>query len=428
MIEKALERAYGATGARGRTERRRRLWLDGFIVAATLAVAVGVLPVVYLILVFGQKAWPLDAIYHAYLNGLVNVLVAIWCLRLEGRLDLKLAAVASRAMTGHGLLAFIILMVRPFHSNQMMVVSLVMSVALGVIVMLVRHRLFRPKVAVLGVETKEALLANADRVRDPDTPLADYDLLLIPSMADLPPKWTPALSQAMIIGTPMRHIAEYVEAQTGRVSLEHFDPEHLPAAGLTTYRMRKRMLDIIIVLLTAPIAILILAVASLLILATMGRPIRFVQPRVGLGGRRFQMTKLRTMRVEPIENTARATESGQDARVTPLGRVLRRFRIDELPQLWHVLKGDMSIVGPRPEWTVLSESYTDALPVYAYRHLVRPGITGWAQVRGGYASDLEETRVKVEYDLFYVKNLSLGLDLQILARTVWILVSGSGAR
>ena len=88
----------------------------------------------------------------------------------------------------------------------------------------------------------------------------------------------------------------------------------------------------------------------------------------------------------------------------------------------------MSIKGPRPEWSVLSEQYIRELPVYAYRHLVRPGITGWAQVRGGYAGDLAETRIKVGYDLFYIKNLSFALDVQILVRTVWTLVSGSGAR
>lgn len=115
-------------------------------------------------------------------------------------------------------------------------------------------------------------------------------------------------------------------------------------------------------------------------------------------------------------------------RITRLGHFLRRYRIDELPQLWNVALGDMSIVGPRPEWHVLSTQYESEFQAFQYRHLVRPGITGWAQVRGGYASDLAETRVKVGYDLFYIKNFSFALDLQILVRTVWTLVSGSGAR
>jgi lipopolysaccharide/colanic/teichoic acid biosynthesis glycosyltransferase len=122
-----------------------------------------------------------------------------------------------------------------------------------------------------------------------------------------------------------------------------------------------------------------------------------------------------------------ATEVG-DSRVTPVGRVLRRFRIDELPQLWNVLTGDMSLVGPRPEQPHLTENYTRALPAFAYRTLVRPGITGWAQLRSGYAANLVETRAKLTYDLYYIKNMSLTLDLKIALRTFWILLSGIGAR
>jgi lipopolysaccharide/colanic/teichoic acid biosynthesis glycosyltransferase len=114
--------------------------------------------------------------------------------------------------------------------------------------------------------------------------------------------------------------------------------------------------------------------------------------------------------------------------VTPLGRILRRFRIDELPQLANVLRGEMSVIGPRPEWEPLAEAFERQEPKYAVRRLVRPGITGWAQVRAGPAADLAETRVKLAYDLFYLKNMSFALDLQILWRTGWTLLVGGGAR
>lgn len=139
------------------------------------------------------------------------------------------------------------------------------------------------------------------------------------------------------------------------------------------------------------------------------------------------MYKLRTMQPSASERTEIATQKG-DIRVTPLGRCLRRFRIDELPQLWNVLKGDMSLIGPRPEQPALTQRYCEDLPVFAYRSLVRPGITGWAQVRAGYAADLEETRIKLGYDLFYLKNFSFSLDLQILIRTVGALIFGGGVR
>ena len=139
------------------------------------------------------------------------------------------------------------------------------------------------------------------------------------------------------------------------------------------------------------------------------------------------MYKLRTMRAPRPEDGEIATNKN-DVRITYFGALLRRFRIDELPQLWNILIGDMSLIGPRPEQPGLTKQYIDAMPAFAYRHLVRPGITGWAQVRAGYAANLEETRVKLAYDLFYVKNFSLILDLQIILRTFWTIVSGSGVR
>jgi lipopolysaccharide/colanic/teichoic acid biosynthesis glycosyltransferase len=139
------------------------------------------------------------------------------------------------------------------------------------------------------------------------------------------------------------------------------------------------------------------------------------------------MLKLRTMRAAAPSDAVIAT-TRQDPRITPFGRWLRRFRIDELPQLWNVLVGDMSLIGPRPEQPALAERYARDVPAFAYRQLVRPGITGWAQVRAGYAADLEETKIKLAYDLFYLKNFTLGLDLRILIRTVWTLISGAGVR
>jgi lipopolysaccharide/colanic/teichoic acid biosynthesis glycosyltransferase len=178
-----------------------------------------------------------------------------------------------------------------------------------------------------------------------------------------------------------------------------------------------------------PFAIPILALGCLVVLVTMGAPVFFVQPRVGLGGKTFRMIKLRTMtsgKPRPGIEGRMAVAEGQ--RVTRAGALLRRLRIDELPQLWHVLVGEMSFVGPRPEWTLLAERYVAQLPAYAYRHFVRPGITGWAQVRSGYAGTLQETKLKVAYDLYYLKHFSLGLDLQILLRTVFVLLTTRGAR
>ena len=211
-----------------------------------------------------------------------------------------------------------------------------------------------------------------------------------------------------------------------RDAADLLDPDHLRAPGPAGYRRGKRLLDIGAVVILAPLAAPIVAVAGAVILLTMGWPVFFSQPRVGLGGREFLILKLRTMRKAGPAGE-RATAIG-DGRVTPFGRWLRRFHIDELPQLWNVLAGEMSLVGPRPEQPGLAAAYAQQAPGFAYRQLVRPGITGWAQVHAGYAGDLEEIRVRLVYDLHYLRNVSFGLDLEICVRTIWVVVSGRGAR
>ncbi|MDB5480544.1 MAG: exopolysaccharide biosynthesis polyprenyl glycosylphosphotransferase [Caulobacteraceae bacterium] len=200
----------------------------------------------------------------------------------------------------------------------------------------------------------------------------------------------------------------------------------LPSGRPTWRRSGKRLFDILVSLAVAPLALPVVIAAGAAILLTMGKPVFFRQVRVGLGGRPFMILKLRTMR--PGEAGGQTATVVGDARVTPLGRWLRRYHLDELPQLWNVLIGEMSLVGPRPEQPALAEAYAREAPAFAYRQLMRPGITGWAQVRAGYAADLAETRVKLVHDLFYLKKCSFALDVEICARTVWALLSGAGAR
>jgi len=196
--------------------------------------------------------------------------------------------------------------------------------------------------------------------------------------------------------------------------------------GLAWRRSGKRLFDIVVSLALAPVALVVVAAASAVVLLTMGRPVFFRQARVGLGGRQFMILKLRTM--EPSETGGQIATAIGDRRITPVGRWLRRSHIDELPQLWNVLAGEMSLVGPRPEQPALAEAYAREVPGFAQRALLRPGITGLAQVKAGYAADLAETRVKLRHDLYYVGNCSFSLDVEICARTVWALLSGVGTR
>jgi lipopolysaccharide/colanic/teichoic acid biosynthesis glycosyltransferase len=154
-------------------------------------------------------------------------------------------------------------------------------------------------------------------------------------------------------------------------------------------------------------------------------PVLFRQERVGKHGKRFWIVKFRTMREDAEANGAQFATI-QDPRITAVGAFLRATRLDELPQVWNVLKGDMSFVGPRPERPEFVDQLTERLPFYALRHLTRPGLTGWAQVRYKYASSLEENLVKLQYDLFYVKHRSLILDLAILLKTINTVVRRQG--
>jgi len=432
MIETALLRVYGDAPQKLAAEKDRRRRTDLLIVIGSLIVAFGILPFIYAALVVDTdlaSALTGRSLQHILLNCAANFIIMVWATRLQGRFDRKLASILTRLLLVHGVLAFWILVARQSYSNQVMLMAAGGSALLGPAVLLIYHRTLCTRVALLGPwhPLFEKLQRPCDHIADPNADLSGYDILLTANVGVMPAEWATALSKAMLTGKPVRMLAEFIEEDHGIVSLEHFDLEHLPQAGLTSYRTRKRLMDVALVILALPVALPLLAVGALLVLVTMGRPVLFVQPRVGLGGRVFQMYKLRTMQVSATKAKA-ATTGRDDIRITPIGRWLRRFRIDELPQLWNVLVGDMSVIGPRPEWTVLSENYLEQLPVYAYRHLVRPGITGWAQVKGGYAADLAETRAKVGYDLFYIKNLSFSLDVQILFRTIWTLLSGSGAR
>jgi len=431
MIEHALKRLYGESSPDVVELKRKRRQSDIVFVAGSLVVAL-ILPLAYAGLLIDttvREALSGDSFRHILLNAAANALVMIWSVRLAGRFDRKLAAILSRALIVHGGLAFWILVARQPYSNQVMLMAAGASLLLGPAVVALRHRGLQARAALLGPwhPQIEQVPIPCDWIRDPQANLAPYDVLLTSTVVDLPPEWATAVSKAMLMGKPVHLLAAFVEETQGVVSLEHFDFEHLPEAGLTSYRTRKRLMDVGLVLLALPVALPLLLLGAAVVLVTMGRPIMFVQSRVGLGGRVFRMFKLRTMQVS-ASAAGKATASPNDVRITPAGRWLRRFRIDELPQLWNVLIGDMSVIGPRPEWTVLSDDYVQKLPVYAYRHLVRPGITGWAQVKGGYAADLAETRTKVAYDLFYIKYLSFSLDIQILLRTIWTLLSGSGAR
>jgi sugar transferase (PEP-CTERM system associated) len=189
----------------------------------------------------------------------------------------------------------------------------------------------------------------------------------------------------------------------------------------------KRIFDLvassILLVLAAPVMVL----AAILIAVEDGAPIFYRQERVGLGGRLFKVTKFRSMRRDAERDGKPRWASANDDRVTRIGRFIRKVRIDELPQLFNVLKGDMSLVGPRPERPFFVDQLTRDIPFYAVRHCVKPGVTGWAQVRYQYGSSVDDAINKLQYDLYYVKNHTLFLDTVVLFETVRVVLTGDGA-
>jgi lipopolysaccharide/colanic/teichoic acid biosynthesis glycosyltransferase len=196
--------------------------------------------------------------------------------------------------------------------------------------------------------------------------------------------------------------------------------------GNPAYDIAKRFFDVLAVAATAPVWLPLGALVALAIKLDSAGPAVFSQWRTGQHGRPFKIYKFRTMAVQ-AEPTAKFAQAN-DKRITRLGRFLRKSRLDEIPQLLNVLLGHMSMIGPRPEQHTFVNDFAVSIPSYPYRHLVRPGITGWAQVMQGYAASQEETAIKLSYDLYYVKHYSLALDLLIVAKTVRTVLTGFGAR
>ncbi|CAI8388662.1 MAG: UDP-N-acetylgalactosamine-undecaprenyl-phosphate N-acetylgalactosaminephosphotransferase [SAR116 cluster bacterium MED-G04] len=220
----------------------------------------------------------------------------------------------------------------------------------------------------------------------------------------------------------------FMEAITGRMDLKHTDASTLmQLVPWRRYALLKRLGDIAM----ASIGIVVLSPVMLLLyglirLESPGNPI-FVQKRVGAGGGEFTMYKFRSM-VASAEGDGAKFASQNDNRITRLGAIMRKTRLDELPQLFNVLAGSMSMIGPRPEQKALVDDLAAAIPLYRFRHVIRPGITGWAQVMQGYADDVASTDVKLSYDLFYIKNLSLMMDFVIFFKTLKTIITGFGSR
>jgi sugar transferase (PEP-CTERM system associated) len=233
-------------------------------------------------------------------------------------------------------------------------------------------------------------------------------------------------------GVTFDHLASVYEEYTGKIAVENLRPSwFIFSEGFSKARAlmaSKRLLDVFCATAGLLIGAPVMAFVALAVRLSSAGPIFYHQQRVGRAGRLFMVHKFRTMRVNAEAETGPvwAAKAG-DPRVTPVGAFLRRSRLDEMPQLWNVLVGEMSFVGPRPERPEFVADLTRQVPYYEQRHSVRPGITGWAQVKYTYGASVEDALEKLQYDLFYIKNLSIPLDLYIIVQTIKTVVQRAGA-
>lgn len=268
---------------------------------------------------------------------------------------------------------------------------------------------------------------------DPSHDVSELNSVAIDLRSNISDEWERRLADYALQGLPVYHSKHLMESLTGRVELETLSENSFGTLSpVSAYMLAKHSMDWLLALAVGVLAAPMLVLIALIIrFDSPGNPI-FCQTRVGYRGKRFTVYKFRTMAVARPDSsgdsrTEAMTRDG-DARVTRVGAALRQSRLDELPQLLNVLKGEMSWIGPRPEAEVLSRWYEEEIPFYRYRHIVRPGITGWAQVNQGHVAEISEVMSKLHYDFYYIKNFSPWLDLLIVARTIRTILTGFGAR
>ena len=236
-----------------------------------------------------------------------------------------------------------------------------------------------------------------------------------------------ALLDAKRQGVVIEDAVHLYERLTGKLALEQLQPSHLifaPELGRRTlHTVLLRLLSVLLAVVGLMVCAPLFALIALLIKWDSAGPVFFVHERIGKGGRKFSLIKFRTMDTAVSSRSEWVRDNGD--RITPVGRWLRKYRLDELPQLFNVLMGHMNVIGPRPHPASNYHLFMRNIPFYAFRAMVRPGITGWAQVRYGYANDLQEEIEKMRYDMYYIKYHSFRLDTEIIMRTIAVVVLGS---
>jgi lipopolysaccharide/colanic/teichoic acid biosynthesis glycosyltransferase len=336
--------------------------------------------------------------------------------------------IAPVAAIAYSTIAVLLLLLRSDYSRVQLFGSGLLAILWMAFVAQLRARYLTRNYAVIptGLITSMPEVSTCRWLEFDEVTTMRVDAIVADLDAGLNEHQVSALAQAAISGVPVLDRRYILENLTGRTPLSGLTPNEfgslLPSRQ---YLVIRRVLELLGTMAVLPLLLPVLGIVALAVRLDSPGPIFFTQVRVGRRGRVFRMIKFRTMYHGATGPSFTATD---DPRVTRVGQFLRRVRLDELPQLINILRGDMSWVGPRPEALDLDQKYVRDIPHFALRGIVRPGITGWAQINQGYAHDPDEMRSKLEYDLYYMKHCSLWLDIVIVLRTFAVVFGGTGAR
>ena len=377
---------------------------------------------------------------NAMAANCLAVLIAFWMrLSIETYPGIRRSAVIlPAAVTGHGVMLVGFLLTRLPYDRVALTVGFILHVIWLYVLYVYADRNVARSIAIVpfgdveglsridGIRWKVLTRPRLSDTKRVNAIVADFS-------AELPDEWEAFLADAALAGRIVYQVKQLSESLTGRVELEHLSENSfgslLPARG---YFHLKGLADFLTAVVVLPVALPLMAAVAIAIRLDSRGPAFFLQKRVGHAGRGFTVYKFRTMRVlgkgEAAPSRTEAMTGEEDDRVTRVGRFLRTTRIDELPQIINILKWQMSWIGPRPEAAILSQWYTSEIPFYRYRHVVKPGISGWAQVNQGHVAEVNEVHRKLQYDFYYIKYFSPWLDVLIIFKTIKTMLNGFGAR
>lgn len=250
--------------------------------------------------------------------------------------------------------------------------------------------------------------------------------IVVDLSADLSDSWERFIAKGILAGIPVHDVRGVIESFTGRVEVEHLAENSFGSTlPSNSYLRIKRLIDFLMAILLLPFVLVVLAVAVCAIKMESSGDAMFSQQRMGFRGHPFWIYKLRSMHIDAAEGAAYTAKD--DPRITRVGKFIRKYRVDELPQIFNIIRGEMSWIGPRPESVLLADVYAAEIPFHIYRHAVRPGITGWAQVTQGNVGEVEDEILKLQFDFYYIKNFSPWLDVLITIKTIRTILTGFGS-